>query len=250
MGANSRIGWTDHTFNPWIGCTETSPACDFCYARELSERYGWAKWGVGEPRHKTSESNWKQPFAWDRKAAKLSIRYRVFCASLADWADTEVPDEWRRSLESVIDRTPNLDWLLLSKRHGPTLKWCNARVPKKNVRIGFTVETNEFARTRLLAMDRIADLGWKTFVSYEPALERVDFSPWLASRTVQWLICGAESGANRRPFNLDWARKCRDDCQAASVPFFLKQIPGGPGPKYVIESPTLDGRTWTEIPND
>ena len=248
MGANSQIGWTDHTMNFWIGCSETSPACDHCYARDLSERYGWAEWGPGEPRHRTSEANWKKPYQWDRAAKALGIRPRVFSLSLGDWADQEIPRDWREDMETVVDETPNLDWLLLSKRHGPVEKWCRARIPKHNVRIGFTVENREWAQARLYHLQRIAALGWNTFVSYEPALEGVDFSHWLNDGTIQWLICGAESGSSRRPFDLDWARSCRDACQAAEVPFFLKQIPGGPGPKHVIEGPELDGKQWQEFP--
>jgi len=69
MAENSAIEWTDHTFNPWIGCTKVSPACDKCYAAEMMDnRYGRAKWGAGEPRVRTAASNWKIPRKWNKQA--------------------------------------------------------------------------------------------------------------------------------------------------------------------------------------
>src|SRR5215468_1270366 len=98
MAENSKIEWTDHTFNPWIGCTKVSPACDHCYAEALAKRYGWATWGAGEERRLTSEANWRKPLAWNRAAARDGVRRRVFCASLADVFDAEVADAWRDEL--------------------------------------------------------------------------------------------------------------------------------------------------------
>ena len=250
MGAETKISWCDKTHNHWIGCTETSPACDFCYARDLSERYGWAKWGAGEPRHLTGEANRKKPLAWNRQAAKLGVRYSVFSLSLGDWADPEVPQEWRTDLEMLIDATPNLDWLLLSKRHSLVLKWALNRAPKKNVRLGFTVENQEWARRRLPCMGRFALEGWKTFVSYEPALGPVDWWPYLDPEglyggCIQWVIIGAESGHRRRPFDENWARETRDACQRAGVPFHYKQNIANGKPVHL---PMLDGRQWAEFP--
>ncbi|MFC5359536.1 phage Gp37/Gp68 family protein [Azospirillum himalayense] len=113
MGETSKIEWTDATFNPWRGCRALSPACDNCYAKTLVEgRLGESF----DARTRAAESTWKQPLAWNRKAAKLGIRYRVFCASLADVFDAEVPDDWRDDLFALIAATPHLDWLLLTKR--------------------------------------------------------------------------------------------------------------------------------------
>lgn len=132
MSANSKIEWTDHTFNPWIGCTKVSPGCANCYAESEDKRRGWTPegWGKGKPRQRTSEAYWKQPLKWNRIAAWPSPdiiqascpveipgpRPRVFCASLADWLDDEVPIEWLADLLALIHATPNLDWQLLTKR--------------------------------------------------------------------------------------------------------------------------------------
>src|SRR5690242_15285899 len=121
MGQNSNIEWTDHTFNPWIGCSKVSPGCANCYAETLMDnRYGRVKWGKGNPRSRTSAANWSLPRRWNRSARFLCDcaiplpedreslcccrcglylrRPRVFCASLSDWLDDEVPIEWLADL--------------------------------------------------------------------------------------------------------------------------------------------------------
>ncbi len=118
MAENTKIEWAHHTFNPWEGCTKVGPGCDHCYAETRNNRFGGGNWGPGAPRRRTSPANWHNPIRWNRQAAELGARYRVFCASLADVFDNEVPIEWRRDLFELIARTPHLDWLLLTKRIG------------------------------------------------------------------------------------------------------------------------------------
>ena len=114
---NSHIPWTTHTFNPWEGCTMCSPGCFNCYALARNKRFAdGANWGKGAPRRRTEPDNWKKPLKWNREAEASGERPRVFCASLADWLDDEVPIEWLADLLDLIRRTPNLDWLLLTKR--------------------------------------------------------------------------------------------------------------------------------------
>jgi Bacteriophage protein gp37 len=132
MGKNSNIEWTHHTFNPWIGCTKVSPGCANCYAAHQDSFRRWTPegWGKNKPRRRTASANWNQPLKWNREAALewenwtravdakagdsgvMPGRPRVFCASLADVFDDEVPVEWLRDLLSLIDETPHLDWLL------------------------------------------------------------------------------------------------------------------------------------------
>ncbi len=117
MGADTKITWATHSFNPWIGCTKVSPACAHCYAENYALRYGRTEWGPGKARVRTSAANWKKPLSWDREAKALGTRPRVFCASLADWLDDDgVPIEWLCDLLVLIRATPHLDWLLLTKR--------------------------------------------------------------------------------------------------------------------------------------
>ena len=123
MSEQTKIEWCDSTFNPWIGCTRVSPACDDCYAaRSTPARTLGVAWGQGEPRRLTGKSNWAHPRRWQADAptwqAAMGRRQRVFCASLADWLDNEVPIQWLVDLLELVRSTPDLDWLLLSKRIG------------------------------------------------------------------------------------------------------------------------------------
>jgi protein gp37 len=224
MGENTKIEWARHTFNAWIGCTKLSPACDFCYAESMAKFRGWAKWGPGEERKLTSGANWRKPYLWDKAAKAAGERHSVFCNSLADVMDAEVDDGWRAKLGGVIADTPNLDWLLLTKRHNVALKKLpKMAAPAGNIRIGFTVENQPMADLRLPALRTLAGIGYRTFVSYEPALGPVDWSPWTSDGTIGWLIAGGESGRHARAPHPDWFRSARDACAAAKVAYHFKQ---------------------------
>ena len=117
MGENSKIEWCDHTFNPWFGCQKVSPGCDRCYAEaKMDHRFHKVQWGPHGERKRTSEDNWRKPRRWAKAARGTGKRPRVFCASLADVFDNQVPKEWRSDLFDLIKATPELDWLLLTKR--------------------------------------------------------------------------------------------------------------------------------------
>lgn len=123
MAKNTKIEWATHTLNPWIGCTKISPGCDGCYAEALMDkRMHKVQWGAGNPRDRTSAANWNMPLKWnanhDAFFAEHGYRQRVFCASLADVFDNAVDPQWLSDLFELIRRTPNLDWLLLTKRIG------------------------------------------------------------------------------------------------------------------------------------
>jgi protein gp37 len=247
MGDTTDISWADKTFNPWIGCTNISPACDHCYAESLAKRWSWVEWGPGKARKRTSEANWRKPLVWDRQAAANETRPRVFCASLADWADSEVSEDWREDLFHLIASTPHLEWLLLSKRHalvrGFLLRYAKGL---KNIRIGMTVENDDFAKLRLSRLHMIKQDGYPTFVSYEPALGPVDWDRWL-DRTriegcVDWLIAGGESGRGYRAPTVKWFQDARDACRKHGVPFHFKQWGG------VATGAVLDGSEHFEFP--
>src|SRR5690242_18927228 len=117
MAENSKIEWTDHTFNPWIGCQHVSPGCDHCYAETMMDhRYHRVEWGPHGKRVRTSETNWRKPVQWAKRGRDSGARARVFCASLADVFDNKVDRGWRVDLFNLIKETPELDWLLLTKR--------------------------------------------------------------------------------------------------------------------------------------
>lgn len=219
MAENSKIEWTDHTFNAWVGCTKVSAACDHCYAESWAKRSGSPELWQGE-RRRTSVANWRKPLAWNAKAAKLGIRYRVFCCSLADVFDNQAPVEWRDDLWVLIRQTPSLDWLLLTKRPQNIARM----LPKDwgqgypNVWLGTTVEDQPEAERRIKYLINVP--ASIRFLSCEPLLGRI-FVPRYG---VHWIICGGESGGSARMMEPSWARDMRDQCAANDIPFFMKQM--------------------------
>src|SRR5882672_12906871 len=123
MAEFSAISWTDATFNPWIGCTKVSAACDGCYAEADNKRRKWVEgWGAGVPRRRTTKAYWRQPLAWDRLSVQNGRKMKVFGGSLCDFLDNEVDPIWRDDYWDLIKATPNLWWLLLTKRIGNARK--------------------------------------------------------------------------------------------------------------------------------
>jgi len=248
MAENSAIEWTDHTFNPWIGCTKVSPACDNCYAETLMDsRYGRVRWGAGEDRSRTAASTWRMPRKWDNQAAAAGVRPFVFCASLADVFDNEVDERWRHDLFALIEATPHLVWLLLTKRIGNALKMTdpargNPLLPK-NVALGATMANQEeYDRDRMkLAEVKRACEPLFTFGSFEPLLGPVI----LDSNAPDWIIVGGESGSNARPMALDWARSLKRQADDFGRVFNFKQAGGRTADKGGHD---LDGVTYFDRP--
>lgn len=254
MGANTAIEWADHTFNPWVGCTKVSPACDHCYAEGWAKRAGTPELWSGE-RRRTSAANWQKPIKWNREAERLGIRYRVFCASLADVFDNQVPNRWRDDLWHWIELTPYLDWLLLTKRPQNIAKFLpDPRTGTKpwgegwpNVWLGTTAEDQTELNRRVPHLLSVPSTV--RFLSCEPLLGGIDLTDRLWGRdrpcpscprdvdcecgfqtrarlgepALNWIIAGGESGPGARPMHPDWVRSLRDQCAAAGVPFLFKQ---------------------------
>ncbi len=236
MGANSKIEWTDHTFNPWRGCTKVAAGCANCYAARDAKRFPdkLGIWGDEGTRVVAAESTWKQPKTWNDAAAKAGVRARVFCASLADvfedWClpivdskgnqlflglDLQIRNEpvgrqanlqhVRTRLFNLIDATPHLDWLLLTKRPenirrmwpeiGPcwakTRNVCERRdrvicpedscdredgivQRRHNVWLGTSIATQADADQNIPELLKCRDLAPVLFASAEPLLEEID----------------------------------------------------------------------------
>lgn len=225
MAENSKIEWCDHTFNPWVGCTKVSPACDHCYAEGWAKRTGQAHLWSGE-RRRTSLANWRQVAAWDRKAMVSGKRSRVFCASLADVFDNQADPEWRAMLWRLIADTSALDWLLLTKRPQNIAKMLPADWGDgyPNVWLGTTAEDAAHYNQRWHHVAAIPAVV--RFLSFEPALGAIgDLGLW-SDGSPDWVIAGGESGPGARPMHPDWAREARDQCNLAGVAFFMKQMGG------------------------
>jgi protein gp37 len=248
MGEQTAIEWTDHSFAPWFGCTKVSPACDHCYAENMTAtRFGKVEWGAGHDRVRSAVSTWKQPLAWNRKALREGARPFVFCSHLSDVFDNEVDDLWRRDLFRLIEETPQLVWLLLTKRIGNVLKMTdpergNPCLPP-NAAIGATMPNQEeYDRDRMKlheVKERRAPLF--TFGSFEPLLGPVvldRFAP-------DWIIVGGESGKHARPMDLDWARSLKRQSEELGRVFNFKQVGGRGSDKG---GHALDGVTYFHRP--
>ena len=223
MAENSSIEWTEHTFNPWWGCTKISPACDHCYAETWAKRLGFDIWSRKMPRRFLSANYWEQPRKWDANARKEKRRARVFCASMADvfeWHHDLTP--LRQRLWRIIDETPNLDWLLLTKRPHLVKRltpWGNDW--PKNVWLGTTVENQRWVEKRLPVLSQIP--ATIRFLSCEPLLGPIDLERWLTTGDVQWVIAGGESGPHARPSDPKWFLDLLQQCRQFDIPFHFKQ---------------------------
>lgn len=219
MAENSKIEWTDHTFNPWVGCQKVSPGCDHCYAETLMDhRYGRVQWGPHGERKRTSVANWRKPLQWAKAARGTGQRPKVFCASLADVFDNQAPEGARDDLWNLISKTPELDWLLLTKRPENIAKMLPVLGHWPNVWLGTTAEDQPHYDRRWPILAAVP--AAKRFISYEPALGPLTLS-W--PHYPDWIICGGESGKDARLMDLAWARSLRDECNRLDIAYFFKQ---------------------------
>lgn len=280
MGKASKIEWTDHTFNPWWGCTRISPACAHCYADAWAKRVGHEIWGPNAPRRFFGDAHWLEPLRWNREAEKAGERKRVFCASMADvFEDRDDLDVHRARLWELIAETTWLDWLLLTKRPWAVrymVPWGEEAWPA-NVWVGATVEDDVWAKHRIPMLMQIPSVV--RFLSCEPLVGPIDLAHFFNQKTpclphpINMVIAGGESGGHARVMHPDWVRQLRDHCVAAGVAFHFKQW-GEFGPVTQLSKPrathvvlqgaegpipmervgkkragrVLDGRTWDEFP--
>lgn len=234
MAENTGIAWATHTHNEWEGCTKVGRGCDHCYAEARNRRFhGGVNWGVGAPRRLTSIQNRNRPLRWQRErraaidAGLHPPRVRVFGGSLMDPFDNEVLPRFREGLWARIDATPDLDWILVTKRIGNVWKMAPAGGFGSNVIILATIVDQLEAERDLYKLRALKNNGYvdQIGVSYEPALGPVDWSPWIAD--LDWLIIGGESaqgGAAARDFRPEWAWQSLALCRKAGVPFYMKQM--------------------------
>lgn len=257
------------TFNGWLGCEKVSPACTHCYAETWARRVGYTAegsrkltlWGPSKstPRVKTSAANWKRPARWNALAKELGVRFKVFAFSLGDVGeDHPQVAPWREELFALLDETPSLDWLLLTKRPEVLRASWPWKAAPRNVWVGATMEDQE--RANLRAPELLQIPARVHFASVEPMLGPVDLfgdaevaGPAIVREGVRyhtdygtgeewdehrypglsWVIVGGESGAHRRALDLDATERLVASCRNAGVAVFVKQdsdaLPGQQG---------------------
>lgn len=238
---NSKISWTDHTFNPWIGCQHVSAECDNCYADALVTN----RMQQNFAQVRRAATTWKQVPRWNKEAPalqeKIGRRVRVFMASLTDFFIKDA-DAWRGEAWELVGQCKNLDFLILTKR--PAL--INARLPKgwgegwQNVWLGTTCGVKK-SYPRLDVLRKIP--ARVRFISAEPLLESLAD---IDLKGYHWLIAGGESGTGFRPMKDAWATELRDKCLAEGVGFHFKQhsaFRSGTGEN-------LAGKLWHQSPSN
>lgn len=270
MGENTKIEWCDHSWSPWRGCTKVSPGCANCYAETLSKRNPkvMGYWGKGKPR--VLAKNWKQPLKWNQEVEEWNQMeaaigkgpvVRTVFPSLCDWLDDEVPVEWLARFLALTHHTPNLRWLLLTKRPENWRKrieaasdycveggrvGCDSKgeyleswldcidMPERgaypeNIWVGTSVEDQE-RTSRINDLLDIPAAG--RFLSVEPLLGPVDIMPWIGDNedapmdwgTLDWVIIGGESGPGARPCNVEWVGSLVKQCWITGTKCFVKQL--------------------------
>lgn len=241
MGKETKISWTDHTFNLAWGCQKVSPGCVHCYADTLSHRYGYDVWGPGRERRTFGAKHWAEPLKWNTQAQQDHRRHRVFCSSMCDnFEDHPTIHRELARLWPLIRQTPWLDWQLLTKRadrisQGLPDDWGTNGYP--NVWLGTSIENQDYA----WRADCLRQIPARIrFVSYEPALGPLDMD----LTGIHWLIFGGESGPGYRPMDIQWARDIRAQCRSADAAFFFKQS-AAPRTEMGI---LLDGELVHEFP--
>lgn len=227
MSENSKIEWTDHTFNPWWGCQKVSEGCKHCYAETLDNRWKGGHWGPGSDRKPMGEKYWAQPLKWNEAAKKAGIPAKVFCASMADVFEGNpqvIP--FRERLFDLVMATPFLTWQLLTKRAENIMRFSPRSWREsfpENVWAGGSAENQKRLEEQMEYLVHVPAVV--RFLSCEPLLGPltlpVDCND--GSGFVEWVIVGGESGPHARPMHPDWVRSLRDQCQSAGVPFFFKQ---------------------------
>ncbi|MVM33623.1 DUF5131 family protein [Spirosoma sp. HMF4905] len=242
MAKDSKIEWTHHTANLWWGCEEVHEGCDNCYAKAWAKRYQPVPiWGKETPRMEI-KGVWKAFEKYQRLAEAAGEVHRVFVGSMMDIAEKpmflinrlgvqaiDVNDNSpidnthirQRYFNEVIPSTPNLLHLLLTKRPSNFNKIIPERwktSPPANVMFGTSIVKRSQLVTLLKQLKRV---NGKRFLSLEPQLENI---PNIDLNGIHWVIQGGESGPGKRPFDTDWARSMKYQCQVQQVPYFFKQV--------------------------
>lgn len=250
MANRSGIEWTNITWNPVTGCTQVSAGCDHCYALTLANRLLRDHYRARRPQ-KDSAVNRRDPFAvrlWPERLTEplhWRGRQRVFVNSMGDLFHTDVPSSFVRAVFEVMLTADQHSYQVLTKRPARMARFIDKHaglftrgVVPPHIWLGTSIEDARVAY-RIDHLRRVS--ASVRFLSCEPLLGPLR----VALEGIHWVIAGGESGIGHRPLNLDWVRAIRDECIAAGVPFFFKQI-GGRTPK--AGGRQLDGRTWDQYP--
>lgn len=247
MGRNTGISWCHHTFNMWWGCFKWSDGCKHCYAEMFNRRVhgrNSTRWDRDGARRFFGAEYWRQPLEWNEDAKRRGVRERVFVGSMMDWAEVHPDANVNRQFDAfrgrffneIVPATPNLDYLMLTKRAenlAAMVPWKTLGAAPRNVWLGTTVESQDYS-WRITELAAIP--AWIRFLSCEPLLgplnlgllgtlpaDKTGGAYVLTHERINWVIAGVESGHGARYCDLEWLRALRDECATTETPFFLKQ---------------------------
>ena len=232
--ANSKIEWTESTWNPVTGCTKISAGCMNCYAERMAKRLS----AMGQPNYANGFEVTMHP-----QTLKLPLDWKkpqmIFVNSMSDIFHEKVTDEFILEMFKVMRNAHWHVFQILTKRSerlaeiAPLLKW------PQNVWMGVTVEHKDY----VYRMDDLRKVQARVrFLSLEPLLSEI---PKMDLSGIDWVIVGGESGPGARSIEKEWVQDIRQQCNEAGVPFFFKQW-GGPNKKKAGR--VLDGRTFNAMP--
>lgn len=244
---NTKIEWTHHTVNLWHGCTKVHAGCDNCYAEKTSNRWGNQLWGNDSPR-RLIKSAMLDLDKYQTEAFNLNERHFVFVGSMMDIFEKPMPltnnkgemitmsdadgrcynlhtDYLRSTLFGWIsaNQYPNLIFLFLTKRPSNINKYIPEPWlvgPPRNVFFGVSVSDQASAETLIPQLLNVRNA--QRFLSVEPQIADIELMHHL--QDIHWVIQGGESGHGKRPFDIQWAVKLRQQCHAKNIPYFFKQI--------------------------
>lgn len=247
MANNSSIEWTEATWNPMAGCTVISPGCTNCYAMRMAarlERMGQEKY-AGTTRMSGGRAKWNGRISLDRESLALPKKWKrgrtIFVNSMSDLFHEAVEIEFIKLVFETMVSTPQHTYQVLTKRADVLERYAKSLPWPKNVWMGVSVESDEYA-WRIDHLRRTP--AAIRFLSLEPLLGPLDH---LNLSGINWVIAGGESGPKARPLQPEWVRSIRDQCRSDGVAFHFKQW-GGTNKKR--SGRVLDGRTWDELPNN
>jgi len=284
MAENTKISWATHTFSPWIGCSKVASGCANCYAEAMAGRLG-VTWGANGTRRRTAQSTWKQVERWNRQAAHAAEKQLQFvrdkcrngiavgrpklfpslCDPFEDFDrpvfDLQSPvnhvgymDDVRRDFFALIDRTPNLDWLLLTKRPQNIRRmWPDPEgfviggstsLRRENIWLLYSASDQQSLEAGYGHLRLCRDLVPVLGLSLEPLVGPIDFAALKLHmlHDIDWVIVGGESGPRARPCNVDWIQSIVRQCREAGVPCFVKQLGDAPEVR-------CDDRHWSRNPS-
>lgn len=254
MAEKSGISWTHSTWNPWLGCDKVAPECAKCYIDRMLRKQHRKPWGT-----LYLTKTWSDPAKWQREMPSNKAR-RVFTCSESDFFHVKA-DTWRPQAWDVIRDTPNLIYLILTKRPERIARHLPPDWPYRNVWLGVSTGCQQ----TLNKMDTLRRIPIHAeavrFISSEPLLESL--VPGINMDGFGWVIAGGESGSGdeyhwnhalnwrkefstggRRYMAVKWAEELRDECLRRGIPFLFKQATAGTDGR----GSNLLGRIWQQYP--